>query len=134
MVHDDLDMVAAVVFAGYGPLRERPAWLPYPEADFDHPWRDAADKLGAATDLLDTHLGPHRESRSEQADMVLDPHQRRGALAFIAQLTSLVMSADSAMAAARIDGRVAESGAHQNVGSPLGTTGSVSTRSALSLA
>jgi len=99
-VHDDLDMVAAVVFAGYGPLRERPAWLPYPEADFDHPWRDAADKLGAATDLLDTHLGPHRESRSEQADTVLDPHQRRGALAFIAQLTSLVMSADSTIGTA----------------------------------
>ena len=77
---DDFDVLAAAVFAGYGPLKERPVWLPSPEPDFDHPWRDAADKIGAATDLLETHLGPHREPRSEQAALVLDPGQRRGAL------------------------------------------------------
>ncbi|OZB85587.1 MAG: hypothetical protein B7X41_14525, partial [Microbacterium sp. 14-71-5] len=60
--------------------------MPYPEPTFDHPWRDAADKLGAATDLLATHVGPRREPRSEQAALVLDQEQRHGALAFIAAL------------------------------------------------
>ena len=41
----DLDMVAARLFAGFGPLAQRPVWLPYPDPDFDHPWRDAADKI-----------------------------------------------------------------------------------------
>ncbi len=96
----DLDMVAARLFAGFGPLAQRPVWLPYPDPDFDHPWRDAADKIGAATDLLETHLGPHREPRSEQACLVLDPGQRRGALGFVAMLTSVTMSADSVIGAA----------------------------------
>lgn len=97
---EDFDAVAMRTFAGFGPLRERPTWLPYPDADFDHPWRDAADKLGAAADLLDTHLGRHGRPLSEQADMVGDPYLRHGALAFIAQLTSLTLGADAAIGAA----------------------------------
>ena len=97
---EDFDAVAMRTFAGFGPLRERPTWLPYPDADFDHPWRDAADKLGAAADLLDTHLGRDGRALSEQADLVADPHRRRGALAFIAQLTSLTVGADAAIGAA----------------------------------
>lgn len=97
---DDLDAVAVRAFRAFGPLNERPTWLPYPDPDFDHPWRDAADKLGAAADLLDTHLGREGLQLSEQAAMVADPHQRRGALAFVAQLTSLTLGADSAIGAA----------------------------------
>ena len=97
---DDLDAVAVRAFRAFGPLNERPTWLPYPDAGFEHPWRDAADKLGAAADLLATHLGPDGRELSEQAAMVADPHQRRGALAFIAQLTRLTLGADSAIGAA----------------------------------
>jgi hypothetical protein len=97
---DDLDSVAVRTFQVFGPLDERPTWLPYPDADFDHPWREAAVKLAAAADLLDTHLGPQGLPRSEQAAMVADPHQRRGALTFVAQLTSLTLNADSAIGAA----------------------------------
>lgn len=97
---EDFDAVAMRTFAGFGPLRERPTWLPYPDADFDHPWRDAADKLGAAADLLDTHLGRDGRALSEQADLVADPQQRHGALAFIAQLTALTVGADAAIGAA----------------------------------
>ncbi|HEX3005416.1 MAG TPA: hypothetical protein VHO27_14475 [Angustibacter sp.] len=98
--NDDLDRVAANLFASLGPLTQRPVQMPYPEPTFDHPWRDAADKLGAATDLLATHVGPRYEPRSEQADLVLDPEQRHGALAFIAALTDLTLNADSAIGAA----------------------------------
>ena len=97
---DDLDAVAVRAFNAFGPLNERPTWMPYPDAEFDHPWRDAADKLGAAADLLDTHLGPRGQELSEQAAMVTDPYQRRGALAFVAQLTSLVVGGDAAIGAA----------------------------------
>ncbi|OJV60992.1 MAG: hypothetical protein BGO38_09795 [Cellulomonas sp. 73-145] len=98
--HDDLDRVAANLFASLGPLTQRPVQMPYPEPTFDHPWRDAADKLGAATDLLATHVGPRYEPRSEQAALVLDLEQRHGALAFIAALTDLTLNADSAIGAA----------------------------------
>ncbi|WP_263730522.1 hypothetical protein [Cellulomonas sp. SG140] len=98
--HDDLDRVAANLFASLGPLTQRPVQVPYPEPTFDHPWRDAADKLGAAIDLLATHVGPRYEPRSEQASLVLDPEQRHGALAFIAALTDLTLNADSAIGAA----------------------------------
>lgn len=98
--NDDLDRVAGNLFASLGPLTQRPVQMPYPEPTFDHPWRDAADKLGAATDLLATHLGPRHESRSEEAALVLDPEQRHGALAFIAALTDLTLNADSAIGAA----------------------------------
>ncbi|HEY3549223.1 MAG TPA: hypothetical protein VGK17_24365 [Propionicimonas sp.] len=97
---DDLDAVAVRAFRAFGPLNERPTWLPYPDAGFDHPWRDAVDKLGAAADLLDTHFGPRGQEMSERARMISDPHQRRGALAFVAQLTSLVVGADAAIGAA----------------------------------
>lgn len=96
----DLDRVAANLFASLGPLAQRPTWLPYPDPAFDHPWRDAAVKLGAATDLLATHIGPRDEPRSEQAALVMDPAQRRAALAFIASLTDLTLNADSAIGAA----------------------------------
>ncbi|BDO42091.1 hypothetical protein [Cellulomonas sp. NTE-D12] len=98
--HDDLDLVAANLFASLGPLTQRPVPMPYPEPTFDHPWRDAAVKLGVATDLLATHVGPRYEPRSEQAALVLDPEQRHGALAFIAALTDLTLNADSAIGAA----------------------------------
>lgn len=97
---DDLDAVAVRAFQGFGPLRERPTWMPYPEADFDHPWRDAADKLGAAADLLDTHLAWQGQGLSEQAPMVADAYQRRGALAFIAELTNVTVGADAVIGAA----------------------------------
>lgn len=97
---EDLEAVAVRAFQAFGPLDARPTWLPYPDPDFDHPWRDAADKLGAAADLLATHLGPRGQQLSEHAALVADPRQRRGALAFIAQLTSLTVSADASIGAA----------------------------------
>lgn len=96
----DLDVVAAILFDSLGPLVQRPVQVPYPDIDFDHPWRDAADRLGAATDLLATHLGPRLDARSEQATQVLDAGQRRGALAFIASLTDVTLNADAAIGAA----------------------------------
>lgn len=98
--NDALDRVAANLFASLGPLMQRPVPLPYPEPTFDHPWRDAGDKLGAATDLLATHVGPRREPRSEHASLVLDREHRHGALAFIAALMDLTLNADSAIGAA----------------------------------
>ncbi len=56
--------------------------------------------VGAAADLRDTHLAWRGQGLSEQAPMVGDPYQRRGALAFIAQLTSLTVGADAAIVAA----------------------------------
>jgi hypothetical protein len=97
---DDLDAIAVRTFREFGSLRERPTWMPYPDTDFDHPWRDAAEKLGAAADLLDTHLAWRGQGLSEQAPTVADPYQRRGALAFIAQLTSVTVGADAAIGAA----------------------------------
>lgn len=96
----DLTRVAVALFTNLGPLAQRPVRLPYPEAEFEHPWRDAADKLGAATDLLATHLGPQDEPRSEQAPVVLSLEQRRGAVAFIAALTDVTLNADAALGAA----------------------------------
>ena len=97
---EDLDALAVRAFGAFGPLNERPTWLPYPDAQFEHPWRDAADKLGAATDLLATHLGSRGEELSELAATITDYGRRRGALAFVAQLTSLVISSDAAIGAA----------------------------------
>lgn len=97
---EDLEAVAVRAFAGYGPLDQRPTWMPYPDAGFDHPWREAAAKLGAAADLLATHLGPNGENRSERAELVLNPRARRAALGMIAELTAVVMHADAAIGAA----------------------------------
>lgn len=97
---EDLEAVAVRVFQAFGPLDARPTWLPYPDPDFDHPWRDAADKLGAASDLLATHLGPRGQQLSEHAALVADPRQRHGALAFIAHLTAVTVSADASIGAA----------------------------------
>ncbi|OJV75519.1 MAG: hypothetical protein BGO37_01450 [Cellulomonas sp. 73-92] len=97
---DDLDRVAARLFSELGPLTQRPVWLPYPDADFDHPWREGAARLGAATDLLATHLGPRGEPRSELAALVLDADKRRGAVAFIASLMDVALKADAAIGAA----------------------------------
>lgn len=96
----DLDAVAVRVFRPFGQLDARPTWLPYPDDRFDHPWRHAADKLGAAADLLDTHLGPLGQALSENAPLVADPRERRAALAFIAELTSVTVGADAAIGAA----------------------------------
>jgi len=91
---EDLPSVTMRAYATLGPLRARPVWLPYPDPDFEHPWRDAADRLGAAADLLATHLGPNGRSLSEQTDLVLDPRLRAGALASLTELTAVTLSAD----------------------------------------
>jgi len=44
----DADVAAVRLFGAIKPINPRRVALPSPEPAFDHPWRDAADKLGAA--------------------------------------------------------------------------------------
>lgn len=97
---DELMRVATGVFRAYGALDQRPTSMPYPHTAFDHPWREAAAKLGAAADLLATHLGPAGENRSEHAYLVLDPSARWAALGTVAELTAVMVHADTALGAA----------------------------------
>lgn len=98
--HVDVDVAAVRVFGAIGPINPRRAQLPYPDPGFEHPWRDAADKLGAASDLLATHIGPHGEPLSEHADAVLNVASRRAALSWIADLTSTALPLELPLGAA----------------------------------
>ena len=99
-VDGGVDAAAVRLFGAIAPLNPRRVALPYPEPGFSHPWRDAADKLAAASDLLATHIGPHGQPLSEYADAVLNPRNRRIALIGIADLTSTVLSTELPLGAA----------------------------------
>lgn len=58
-----LDPSAVRLFWQIKPISPHRPWLPHPDADFTHPWRTAALKLGVASDLLATHAGPQGHSR-----------------------------------------------------------------------
>ena len=99
-VDGDVDVAAVRVFGAIGPINPRRAQLPYPDPGFEHPWRGAADKLGAASDLLATHIGRYGEPLSEHADAVLSVNNRRAALKWIAELTSTALSLELPLGAA----------------------------------
>lgn len=96
----DVDVAAVRVFGAIGPINPRRAQLPYPDPGFGHPWRDAADKLGAASDLLATHVSWRGQPLSEYADAVMNVTNRRGALMWIADLTSTALSLELPLGAA----------------------------------
>lgn len=94
------DVAAVRVFGAIAPINPRRVTLPYPEPTFDHPWRDAADKLGAASDLLATHHTILGAPLSEYAETVTSVDNRRAALAWIAELTATVLDAELPLGAA----------------------------------
>ena len=96
----DADIAAVRVFGAIKPINPRRVTLPYPEPGFDHPWRDAADKLGAASDLLATHVTPLGVPLSEYAEAVTSVENRRAALAWIAELTATVLDIELPLGAA----------------------------------
>lgn len=97
---DDADVTAVRVFGAITPINPRRVALPYPEPGFDHPWRDAADKLGAASDLLATHVTPLGAPLSEYAEAVTSVANRRAALVWIAELTATALDIELPLGAA----------------------------------
>ncbi|HEY3546423.1 MAG TPA: hypothetical protein VGK17_10055 [Propionicimonas sp.] len=96
----DVDVAAVRVFGAMQPINPRRASLPYPDAGFEHPWLDAAEKLGAASDLLATHLSWRGQPLSEHADAVMNVTNRRAALMWVAELTSTALSLELPLGAA----------------------------------
>ena len=96
----DADVAAVRVFGAITPINPRRVALPYPEPGFDHPWRDAADKLGAASDLLATHVTPLGAPPSEYAEAVTSVENRRAALVGIAELTATALAIELPLGAA----------------------------------
>ncbi|WP_164983974.1 hypothetical protein [Cellulomonas endophytica] len=92
------DTALVAVYAAIGPISPPRPWTPYPDANFEHPWRDAATVLGAAADLLDTHVTFTGVQRSSTAAPVEDIHRRHSTLVGPLTLTGTLLAYEQRLA------------------------------------